>query len=158
MQNAPGVVLDVNLPYIQHLFKNLPNGALINKAELVFTQIEDPAYENRKYFGPLRLYPQGINSSGGRYTIADRYPVTDATLDFIDGSPRQVVRGGNTLTEYRINIPREVQKAIVQRSNGLHLHLGGTVNFPGAYRLIVGGRGNTNPLYRPSINIIYSKQ
>ena len=156
MQNAPGTTIDVNLPYTQGLFKALPKNSIINRAELVFTKYDTSIGEN--FFGPARLYPQGINSSGGHYTIADRYPVTDASLDFIDGTPRTVNKGGKTVTEYRINIPREVQKALIQGSNGLHLRIGGTVNFPAAYRLLVGGRGMQDPVYRPSINIIYSKQ
>jgi hypothetical protein len=162
MQNGPGLTIDVRMPHIQDLFKSLNiKNAIINKAELVFTQVEDPTMSAQKFFGPLRLYPQGINAGGGRYTIADRYLGTGTpfeALDFIDGTPRTVVKDGKTVTEYRINIPREVQKAIVQGSQGLHLRIGGTINFPAAYRLILGGRGNANPAYRPSINIIYSKQ
>lgn len=152
MQNGPGAAIDLRLPFIQ----TLPKNVIINKAELVFTKFSTTSDD--KFFGPSRLLPQGINSSGGRYTIADRYPVTDASLDFIDGTPRTAVKGGTTVTEYRINIPREIQKAIVQGSNGLHLRIGGTLNFPAAYRLVVGGSGMLNPTYRPSINIIYSKQ
>ena len=154
MQNGPGTVIDIRLPNI----KDIPKNVIINKAELVFTKANDPTGTDNKFFGPARLYPQGINSSGGHYTIADRYPVTDASLDFIDGTPRSAVKGGTTVTEYRVNIPRELQKAIVQGSDVLHLRIGGTANFPAAYRLIVGGRAILNPLYRPSINIIYSKQ
>ena len=159
MQNGPGYVIDVRLPYIKSLFKDLQAGAIVNKAELVFTKY--PTLADEQFFGPARLYPQGINSSGGRYTIADRYLGNETpfeALDFIDGTPRQVVKGGINVTEYRINIPRELQKAIVQGPDGLHLRIGGTVNFPAAYRLVVGGRGMTDPVYRPSINIIYSKQ
>ena len=154
MQNAPGTSIDILLPNIS----DIPKNVIINKAELVFTKADDPTFTDHKFFGPARLYPQGINSSGGHYTIADRYPVSDASLDFIDGTPRQTVKSGMNVTEYRVNIPRELQKAIVQGSQVLHLRIGGTANFPAAYRLVVGGRGMLNPLYRPSINIIYSKQ
>ena len=152
MQNGPGAAIDVLLPHT----KSLPQNVIINQAELTFTRID--TLSSDRFFGPLRLYPQGVNSSNGIYTIADRYPIQDATLNFIDGTPRLVSRGGVQVTEYRVNIPRELQRAIVQGSDGLHLRIGGTVNFPAAYRTLVGGSGNGNPVLRPSINIIYSKQ
>ncbi len=153
MQNAPGFAIDLQLPFIQYLPKNV----IINKAEITFAVVPTGLSDD-KFFGPQRLYVQGINSSGGQYTIADRYPVNDQALSFIDGTPSSATRSGTALTVYRINIPREVQQAIVAGSTGLHLRIGGTANFPAAYRVVFGGRGNTNPVYRPTINIIYSKQ
>jgi hypothetical protein len=154
MQNGPGTAIDLQLPYIQKL-SNDP--IVIVKAELVFTEYDTASAE--EYFGPARLYPQGMNPDGTRYSIADRYPITDATLDFMGGTPNKVVRNGVTVTEYRLNIPRELQNTIVQgKTGGLHLRIGGTANYPGAYRLVLGGRGNTDPLHRLSLNIIYSKQ
>ncbi|MEO6831074.1 MAG: DUF4270 family protein [Chitinophagaceae bacterium] len=152
MQNAPGAAVDLTLPYIQHLPKNV----IINKAEIVFTKVS--ATGDDRFFGPARLLPTGINTTGGRYTLADRYPITSNTLDFMDGTPQQVVKNGVTLTQYRINIPREVQQTIVQGINGIHLRVGGTVNFPAAYRVLLGGTGNPEKQFRPAINIIYTKQ
>lgn len=157
MQNAPGVAIDLKLPYIQ----NLPKNVIINKAEITFTVATAPGQTpemDARFFPPARIYPQGINSSGGQYTIADRYPINDGTLNFMDGTSSTVTRNGKTLTVYRLNIPREVQQAIVAGSSGLHLRIGGTVNFPAAYRLVAGSRDNPDPTYRPTINIIYSKQ
>lgn len=152
MQNAPGAAIDLRLPYIQHLPKNV----IINKAELVFTQVA--ATGDAKFFGPARLLPTGINTMGGRYTLADRYPVTSNTLDFMDGTPRQVVKNGVSYTQFRLNIPREIQQAIVQGIKGIRLRIGGTVNFPAAYRVLLGGVGNPEKQYRPTLNIIYTKQ
>jgi hypothetical protein len=157
MQNAPGLTIDLKLPYIQ----NLPKNVIINKAEITFVVATAPGQTpeaDARFFLPLRLYPQGINSSGGQYTIADRYPINDGTLNFIDGTASTATRNGKTVTVYRLNIPREVQQAIVAGSSGLHLRIGGTVNFPAAYRFVAGSRDNPDPTYRPSINIIYSKQ
>lgn len=152
MQNGPGGAVDIWLPYIQ----KLPKYPII-RAELVLTAL-DTAFSD-KYFGPARLYPIGVNESGLRYSIADRYPTGSlAPLEFMGGTPNRVVRNGVSVTEYRINIPREVQNTIVQGKQGLHLRIGGTANYPGAYRVVLGGRGHTDPLYRASLNIIYSKQ
>ena len=153
MQNAPGATIDLQLPFIQ----DLPRNVIINKAEITFVQVPT-GQDDAKFFGPARLYPQGLNLSGGQYTIADRYPINDASLAFMDGTPSSTTRNGTTVTVYRLNIPREVQQAIVANNGGLHLRIGGTVNFPAAYRVVLGGRGNTNPTYRATLNIIYSKQ
>lgn len=161
MQNAPGAAIDLELPYIQNLISK--GNIIINKAEICFTTVTAPSAipsdaEDVKFFPPIRLYAQGINSSGGQYTIADRYPINDESLAFIDGTATRVVRNGVALTEYRINIPREVQAAIVAKAGGVHLRIGGTVNFPAAYRLVVAGPQYPTAAYRPRINIIYSKQ
>jgi hypothetical protein len=157
MQNAPGAVIDLQLPNIHKLPKNV----IINKAEITFTQVVAPgqnAITDAKFFAPARLYPQGINTSGGQYTIADRYPINDQSLDFIDGSITRENRNGTMVNVYRLNVPREVQRAIIAGNSGLHLRIGGTVNFPAAYRLVVAGMGSAETLSRPKINIIYSKQ
>jgi hypothetical protein len=152
MQNGPGLAVDVVLPYIQ----NLPKGVIINKAELVFTQVPN---NSDQFYGPARIYPSGINTSNIHYTVADRYPINDQSLNFIDGTPHTRTKNGTNVTEYRINLPREIQQAIVtNRAGGLHLRLGGTINFPAAYRVVLGGHATTNATYKPAINIIYSKQ
>lgn len=157
MQNGPGAAIDFVLPDIKGLAQKLPAGAIINKAEIAFVQV-NTGYQDQTFFPPLRLYPQGVNASNGIYTIADRYPVNDASLNFMDGMASSGTRGGNPVTLYRINFPRELQQAIVAGVGSLHLRIGGTVNFPAAYRVVLGGRANANANYRPTLNIIYSKQ
>jgi hypothetical protein len=158
MQNGPGAVVDLVLPNIKGLAQKLPAGAIINKAEITFIQVPSGQTGDEKYFPPIRLYPQGVNATGGIYTIADRYPINDASLNFMDGTSATITRGSLSLTAFRLNIPRELQQAIVAGVGSLHLRIGGTVNFPAAYRVALGGRGNANAVYRPALNIIYSKQ
>ncbi|MBS1773651.1 MAG: DUF4270 family protein [Bacteroidetes bacterium] len=150
MQNEPGAAIDIHIPHL----KNLPLG-IINKAQLVITQL--PGNNSDMFGAPSRLYPVGVNEYGASYTIADRYPTDNiATLDFIDGTQRIVtLPDGNTVSQYYINIPREVQKAIVNRADDLHLRINGTATYPGAYRLIAGGK-NSNKYYKIRLNIVYS--
>ncbi|MBS1615242.1 MAG: DUF4270 family protein [Bacteroidetes bacterium] len=157
MQNAPGAAIDLQLPYI----KELPDNIIINKAEIRFALLNapgQPANDTSKFFPPARLYPQGINSSGGQYTIADRYPINDVTLDFMDGTFSTFSHNGRSYTVYTLNVPRELQQAIIGSSSGLHLLIGGTINFPAAYRLVVAGPDFPDPELRPKLNIIYTKQ
>jgi hypothetical protein len=139
----------------------LPEHIVINKAEIRFVVLNAPGQpmdDTVKFFPPARLYPQGINSSGGQYTIADRYPVNDASLSFMDGTASTIFRNGQRYTVYTLNVPRELQQAIIAGSGGLHLRIGGTINFPAAYRLVVAGPDYPDASLRPTLNIIYSKQ
>lgn len=156
LQNEPGAAIDIRIPYIKYL----PKG-VINKAQLVITQV-DYAGNPRKatdidtFSAPPRIYPVGVDASGGAYTIQDRYPTdNDGPLAFIDGNKNvAILADGTIITQYYINIPREVQKAILNQANELHLRINGTVTYPGAYRLMAGGKGNT---YRVRLNISYTK-
>lgn len=153
LQNEPGAALDIRIPNL----KNLPVG-LINKAQLVITQVKQPGDESDKFFAPSRIYPVGVDSTGAAYTILDRLPLTSTSpLDFIDGTSHDVTMpDGTTVKQYYINIPREVQNAIVKKSKELHLRINGTVTYPGAYRLIAGGK-HSNKLYKVRLNIVYTK-
>jgi hypothetical protein len=153
MQNEPGAALDIRIPNL----KNLPVG-LINKAQLVITQVKLPNDESNKFTTPSRLYPVGVDSTNKSYTILDRFPLTSSSpLDFMDGNAHAVTMpDGTVTTQYFINIPREVQSAIVNRKNELHLRINGTVTYPGAYRLLAGGT-HSNKYYKIRLNIVYSK-
>lgn len=153
LQNEPGGAIDIRIPHL----KNLPVG-IINKAQLVLTLVRQYGDSIEKYTEPARIYPVGIDASGKSYTILDREPLTStAPLDFIDGNKRTVtLPNGQSAVQYYINIPREVQKAIVNKSDELHLRINGTITYPGAYRLIVGGT-HSNSLYKIRLNIVYTK-
>jgi hypothetical protein len=157
MQNAPGAVIDLQLPYVNEL----PDNIVVNKAEIRFTVLNapgQPADDTTKFFPPVRLYPKGINSSGGLYDIADFYAGSSVVTDFVDGSASTSVRNGQRYTTYTLNVPRELQKSIIGGSGGLHLRIGGTINYPGAYRLVVAGPQFADSSVRPALNIIYTIQ
>ena len=152
VQNAPGAAIDLK---IKLTTLPVPANSLLNKVEIIFTKKKDDA-ASLKYFQPARIYPIGIDAASARYGILDRYPLTtDDGLRFIDGTPRAVAP--DTI-RYTLNIPRELQQAIVQKKTELHLRIGGTSNYPAAYRLLVGSFTNPDPAYRPKVNLIYSKR
>lgn len=152
LQNEPGTAIDLVFPYL----KNLPV-SIINQAQLVITEISlanDPEAET--YSRPSRIFPVGIDASGKTYNIADREPLTESSpVTFIDGTLKQTTVNGMLISQYVINIPREVQKVIVNRTDKLHLRINGTATFPGAYRLVAGGRSHSK--FSVKLNIIYSK-
>lgn len=150
-QNLPGSEIDVYIDNIQSLPKD--SFALINKAELVITRHQTPSEDI--YSAPYRLYPIGIDSVGATYTIADGYPITStAPLAFIDGVYREPDASHNE-AYYIINLPREIQAALKAGKQSVHLHITGTTDFPGAYRLVANG--NTASGSPMKFNVVYSK-
>ncbi|HTN46816.1 MAG TPA: DUF4270 family protein [Flavipsychrobacter sp.] len=153
LQNEPGAALDVIVPYI----KNLPKKP-INKAELIITQYSFVGDNADKYFGPARLYPQRVNTDGTLTPVQDRYPLTyTEPLAFMDGTKKSVTIAGITFTQYTLNIPREVQTAIVEQKDKLHLRIVGASGYPGAYRLIGGGGNRSDANLKIKLNVVFSK-
>jgi hypothetical protein len=153
LQNEPGAAIDLKFPYL----KNLPIGP-INKAEITITMVSlsSDLGATDKLFPPAAIFPIGIDAFGTAYTLLDRQPVTEtAPASFVDGRLKTVtLPNGITVSRYTLNIPREVQKAIVNKTDALHLRINGTQSYPGAYRLIAGGK---HSVYKISLNISYSK-
>lgn len=151
LQNEPGACIDIRIPHIG----SLPKSSII-KAELVFTKIST-GYAADSLQTPNRLTVTGVDENGLAYTIRD-FQASDANaaVSYVDGSKRtEKDNGGNDIIVYRINIAREVQKAIIDNRKELHLRVRGSQGFPGAYRFVAGGRNH--PAYRTQLNLVYSK-
>lgn len=152
MQNEPGPVLDLRIKKLDQL-----PVAIVNKAEIVITKISTGnIYADSTFTSPIRLDPFGVNDDGTLYEIEDRnYSSLAAAIEFIGGTQRSITVNGVTVTQYTFNIPREVQKAIKDKREELHLRIVGAKGFPGAYRLVAGGR--THGTYNVQLNVVYSK-
>jgi hypothetical protein len=159
LQNQPGAAIDIKIPGL----KNIP-AAVINKAELVFTLIklatDNDATSNDVYKmpEPLRILPYAVDANGAVNDVLDLGGslISDASLEFIDGNKRSLTVNGMNITQYVINIPREVQRAVVNKTDTLHLRITGTTTFPGAYRAVFGGN-SANTASKVGFNITYSK-
>ena len=153
IQNEPGAALDIVIPHI----KNLPKNP-VNKAELIITHYSFAGDNADIYFAPERLYPTRVDGNGNTVPVQDRYPLSYAEpLLFMDGKKQTVTIGGITYTRYIINLPREVQRAIIEQRESLHLRVAGASGFPGAYRLIGGGQNASDPNVHIKQNIVFSK-
>lgn len=149
IQNEPGAAVEVRIP----LTNLLPKGSVVNKAQLIFTEIDTASAS--LYFAPSRIFPIGIRSDS-TYSIADRYPLSSSDpINFIDGTRKSVTVGSVVFNQYTINFPRELQQAFTGGKNELHLRINGTQTFPAAYRLIARGRPAGDRKLK--LNIIYSK-
>lgn len=153
LQNDPGAVIDVRIPHIN----TLPLATIV-KAELVFTQVNSGVAADSLEMPP-RIYLVGINANGEEYEIADYTSLNiDAAINFIDGAKRtEKDAAGHDVTRYRLNIPHELQKAIAEGRDELHLRVKSSryLLFPAAYRLVASGRAHGS--YRTQLNIVYSK-
>lgn len=153
LQNEPGASIDVRIPNID----KLPVTSIL-KAELLFTVISSGVGADSLQT-PIRVTPVGVDAAGEEYEIRD-FISSDiaAAVAYVDGVKRIEKDGsGNDITTYRINIPRELQNAIIDKRNELHLRIkgAGAKALPAAYRLITGGRGHGT--YKMQLNIVYAK-
>ena len=154
LQNLPGCMMDVYVTGIRSS-PFYTSTSLINKAQLIVSR-QSNTLEDEVYSSPYRIYPIGIDAIGATYTIADGYPITStAPLAFIDGTKRDP-DGVSPNTHYLLNMPRELQAAIKAGKDTLHLHITGTTDFPGAFRLVAGGSDNSATKIR--FNVVYSKK
>ncbi|MEZ5016899.1 MAG: DUF4270 family protein [Flavipsychrobacter sp.] len=152
LQNLPGAAIDLRIPNI----KNMPTG-IINKAEIIISLVgSGNANEDSTFWGPVRIDPWGVNPDGTLYSIEDRnYNDQASAISFIGGGSSFGAINGKVVKQYKFNIPKEVQKAIKDKRDELHLRLIGAQGFPAAYRLIAGGE--TNSTYTVEFHIVYSK-
>lgn len=153
MQNGPGAVIEVKIPYLG----NLPKDIIVNKAELILTAID--TFNSATFYKPLRLAPSGVDSTGTLFNIADILSTSPGSdgFRFIDGTRREATIGGATVSQYVMNIPAEVQKVISGTRPELYLRIRGTATLPAAYRLVAAGPGYGGAT-RLQLRIIYSKQ
>jgi hypothetical protein len=162
LQNQPGAAIDLKVPAIAHLKDSLPVGAVINKAELIITQSTNPLEISSTFTTPVKLFPLGVATSAagvdtGIYFIEDRYPATTTSaLAFLDGYRQIKTVSGISTSQYTINIPREVISCMNQRK-ALHLHINGTQDYPGGFRLVTGGITSPDPNYKIRLKITYTK-
>mgnify|MGYP003411996225 FL=1 len=132
VQAMGGVKTRITFPYLKEAFKSLNNRVVINKAELVITNV---APDETFWVQPTNLTLQGISEKDGKimYLPDDEY-YTGATYF-----------GGNydaAKHEYRFRITKYVQGLILQNSelsNSVNLVLRGSA--VRANRLVFGGTG-----------------
>ena len=157
LQNQPGAGIDVKIYGIN----SIPPGVVINKAQLQLTLL--PNYTLTDYAGPERVYPVGIGNgtypagtaAGLTYLLQDQLPVwSPSTFNIIDGAVHTDVHP-NMFT-YTVGLPREVISSIAAKNDTIHLHLNGTQDYYGAFRMIAAGGNYSNPAYRAKLIVVYS--
>jgi len=156
IQGAPGFYTDLTIKNIQ----DIP-ASIINKAELQITALK--IGNDDKLTTPLQIIPQGLDSNGHTYNIADIVDdvngaggQTSNSQGFVGGTPKDVVIDGITYKQYSFNIPRELQRAIVAGKTELKIRLTSSAVLPGAYRIVAPGPGVPGAL-QMKFDVVYSK-
>jgi hypothetical protein len=146
LQSKPGASIDIRFPNLS----SLPV-AVYNRASLTLTQIDTGG--TAAFFPPNQLLVTKINEDGSQSSIADRLPESNEEgAAFVDGRLRTVLIGGVIINQYIINFPLELQRTRSAGKDALHLRLNATTNFPGAFRLLAGGRTAANWKVKVAIN------
>ncbi|MDR3681102.1 MAG: DUF4270 family protein [Flavipsychrobacter sp.] len=162
LENGPGAVIDVKIGGIQSLVQPDPithivKTPIVNQAQLKFTVSQPSA----AYLPPFSTYPYSVNTVAGfdvLSEVADRYPVTSIyPLGFIDGSRDSVMINNVIHYSYTLNVPRELQLALSNKLDTLHLRINGGTNYWGAFRAIIGGGNNPDTTLKMKFNVVYSK-
>lgn len=152
IQNAPGVVAEVKLPY---LYRN-PN-VMVNKAELVFTAISP--FFSWTDTALFRYSPrlQILKSKNGNDSFVDDYLELGTT--YVDGNRKVATIGGMNYIQYRFKITKSIQDIITQKDSTFSFKITGINNSgtPGAFRTILQGTGNNSLPGKPYLDIIYTK-
>lgn len=157
-QSRPGLAIEISTKDVKML-----ENRVVNKAEIIITEVE--SIDANKYFAPEYLYPYLMSkTAAGLDTLI---PIADATftssggtevsgLNFISGAFKKVTIDGKEYRQYTVNVPREFQKALVEKRE-MTLHITGVSSgYIGAYRLRAG-KNASNPAFNIRMNVVYSK-
>lgn len=156
LQGRPGYSIEISTKDV----KNLPN-RIVNKAELVITEVTPTP---QTYFEPEYLYPYvpGLNTAGidtlkliegAFYTSSTG--TTASGLNFINGKATKVTIGGNVYNRYTINVPREFQKALIEKKEMTLRITGINGGYIGAFRL-KAGKDMSGSDFNIRLNVVYS--
>lgn len=165
LQGKPGLYADIEMPYLQD-FSN----AVINKAELIITQVPDAASD--VFAAPdwlfLWQYKNAAKDSLGYVFDVGAvsnplYGLQLTNLSYFGGGRRMITnQDGQRVAQYRINITRYLQHLIRQNPTYSETNFGfrlevmdasGSTRDPG--RLVLGG--GTHGRYPMKLHVVYTK-
>lgn len=166
LQSSPGLFANINIPYLQ----NFPN-AVINKAELIITQVSDANASAFTAPNFLFLYKYASPSQDSLSYVYDAgaiaNPATHAVqfsnLSYFGGTKKMITNTqGQQVAQYRINITRDFQHLISNNPNYPEYNYGfrlvvmdasGQTMDPG--RVVLGGGSHAN--YGIKLHVVYTK-
>lgn len=154
IEGQPGIYTDLTISGIQKL-----GTAVVNRAQIVITQ-ELVGLDN--YYLPVTsLLPLIIKDNGKTSLLAEMIN-NDGTAystgaNFVDGISKIVEIDGNKFVQYKFNIPRTIQQALLEGKDSIKLRISGSSTFVGAYRTICTGlNGPENNKLK--FNVIFTKK
>jgi len=151
LQSFPGMYSEITLNNIQ----DIPL-SVINKAQLTLTVLK--VGNDDIYLPSQQLILSGVNEDGSSYTISDYYDnagINGSLTSYVGGTPSTVTIDGTQYLQYKINFPRELQKAVLERKESLKLRISSVTNYYGAYRLVADGLHGPEAT-RLKFDVVYS--
>lgn len=151
-QSIPGFRTDITINNLDRI-----PVAVINKAEIVITAIN---IGNTALFkAPEMLYPTFLLDDGSEQQLHELFDnrgnVNGPGTVFVDPYVRYVTIGGVKHAQYRLNIPRTLQRVINEGKNKITIRLTGSQRYPAFGQLLASGLNGENKF---QFNIIYTKK
>lgn len=154
IQSYPGLHSTLNIK----LDDKIPE-SVINKAELTITALKTSA--NDMDFAPNQLVILVVEPNGYERYLSDMRnadsSVNTSGQIFVDGNAKTVMINGQEHWQYKFNLPREIQRAVLVAEKELKLKVSAPRNFPGAYRMIGAGPNHSLENARLKLDIVYTK-
>ncbi|TND10344.1 MAG: hypothetical protein FD123_592 [Bacteroidetes bacterium] len=143
IQGMCGLKTAIKMPYLSK-WKDLGPIA-VNKAELVIQA--DPGYINDLHAANVKLYLTALDSSGNSLLLIDML----TSLGSFGGS------FNSTNSEYRINLPRHMQRMIEESEPNFGFFLKEIDPVQSPRRTVIGGGSSPSPALKMYLRIIYTK-
>lgn len=147
IQSMAGLKAKIEFPHIAR-FKDI----LINKAELIVTQVNDPTGTDDTYPAPARMIINAVGDDGENDFVPDQLE----DLDYFGGGRLTVTNTlGVSVSQYRFNLARHFQQLVNNEVNNNGLFL---LTFPSNQigdRVILGGRNH--PIGSAKLRLTYTK-
>lgn len=155
IQSQPGFYTDVKIKGLQ----GIPL-SVINKAELIITA-QVPG-TNLKYLTAPDLIVPVLVKDGKEEILLERLDnsgaVNSAGVYMIDPYLKTATINGVEYGQYRLNIPRTIQQAVLNGDDEITIRLKGSNYYPGMDRILAKGIGGGSDGTNFQFNIIYSKR
>ena len=156
VQGQPGYYTDVTIKGLSRI----PLSA-INKAELVITAA-NPGTGLEYLTAPGVLLPVLVDENGREQNLYERLDnsgsINSSGIYLINPYAKRVSINGVDYSQYRVNIPRSIQKYILDGKDEITIRIKTTNENPGFFRIVAPGVVNSQQTPNFEFNIIYTKQ
>lgn len=153
IQNEPGLVNTFYIPGIVNM-----ENVIVNKAELVFTTAPSQNFTDTLLYGLVpRMQIFKTDSTGNNDKAAEDYAAFNSSA-YVNGKRSTVSIGGKNFVQYKFTVTYSVQKIISQKDSTFRFKImGANLGIPAAYRTMLAGSGSQNTLFKPRLDLIYTK-
>ncbi len=156
MQGYPGFRSDITIKIDTAV---LPY-AVINKAELTVTVLKTG--DDNRFTPPPQLIIRGFKADGTERAVADILNGDDSTTNssgatFVGGLATSVQIGAIQYIQYKLNVPRELQRVMSEGRQELKLRLFVPTARQGMFRMLADGPNSSNADTKLRFNVIYTK-